>query len=112
MKKKELEKEALSQLSTEDYIARVTTTHTLGMQERIVRFLLRIYVGAISASFTLVFLQGFKLGGFELPADFLKWLGGITIGELAGLLSLAIGAAFRSITYKPPKPPGEPPLEP
>ena len=111
MKKKELEKEAPSQLSTEDYITRVIITRTLGMQERIVWFLLWIYVGVIACTFTLIFLQGFKPCNFELPADFLKWLGAITIGEVAGLLCLTIGAVFRSIIHKPSKTGREPPLE-
>ena len=34
------------------------------------------------------------------PVIFVKWLGGITIKEIAGLLSLTIGAVFRRINQK------------
>lgn len=40
-------------------------------------------------------LQGFQLGGFHLDPALLKWLGGATIGAVAGLLTLTFGAVFQ-----------------
>jgi hypothetical protein len=43
----------------------------------------------------IFYLQGFKAWGFNLDASLLKWLGGATIGEIAGLLTLTFGAVFK-----------------
>jgi hypothetical protein len=52
--------------------------------------LLWAYGFVIIATFTIFFLQGFQLGGFHLPDKVLLWLGGATVGEIAGLLMMSI----------------------
>jgi hypothetical protein len=77
------------------WVAEITTTHTINQQEKIIDFLLWAYGGLLLASIVILGLQGFKAWGFNLDATLLKWLGGATIGEIAGLLALTFGAVFR-----------------
>lgn len=65
-------------------------------QDRIVTFLLVAYGSLLAATMIIFFLQGFKLWGFNLDTSILKWLGGATIGEVAGLLAIAIRRLFKS----------------
>lgn len=43
-----------------------------------------IYMFAVIATFAIIVLWG--LGRLDLPGNFMKWLGGATVGEIAGLL--------------------------
>jgi hypothetical protein len=60
----------------------------------IVIFLLCAFGLLLLASGTIFFLQGFRLGGFYLSEHVLLWLGGATVGEVAGLLVLCVKAVF------------------
>lgn len=42
------------------------------------------------------FLEGFHLYGFDVPDDFLRWIGGATVGEIGGLLYIAYRYLFRT----------------
>ena len=83
-------KKGRTELQIKTWVARQATRH----QKRIVDFLLRAYGGVLIATILIILLQGFKVWGFSLEPSFLNWLGGATIGELAGLLALAVGAVF------------------
>lgn len=63
-------------------------------QNRIINFLLAAYGGLLLATITIFFLQGFKAWGFALDTSLLKWLGGATIGEVAGLLTITFKTVF------------------
>ena len=78
-----------------NWVTQVTTAHQLGLQQQIVTFLLKAYGGLLSASMVLFLLQGFQLGGFHLEPELLKWLGGTTVGAVAGLLTLTFRAVFK-----------------
>jgi len=67
----------------------------VGLQERMVKFLLWAYGFLLLATVAIIFLQGFQLGGFKLPDAFLKWLGVATIGEMGGLLVMAFRTFFK-----------------
>ncbi len=67
----------------------------VGLQQTIITFLLWAYAGLLIATMAIFFLQGFKLWGFNLDSGLLKWLGGATIGNIAGLLTLTFGAVFK-----------------
>ncbi|HTZ90176.1 MAG TPA: hypothetical protein VMA71_07540 [Alloacidobacterium sp.] len=57
-------------------------------------FLLCAFGFLLLTTMGVYFLQGFRVYGFYLPANVLLWLGGATIGEVAGLLILCIRAVF------------------
>jgi hypothetical protein len=64
-------------------------------QNRIVGFLLAAYGTLLAATMVIFFLQGFRLWGFFLEPSILKWLGGATIGEVVGLLTITIRYYFK-----------------
>ena len=78
-----------------NWIDEVTTQHRILLQQRIVGFLLPAYGCLLGATMLMFFLQGFKVRGFQLDCGLLKWLGGATIGAIAGLLTLTFGAVFK-----------------
>lgn len=84
-----------STVEVKNWVTRVTTEHQLDLQKQIIAFLLRAYGGVLSATMAIFVLQGFQLGGFHLDPALLKWLGGATIGAVAGLLTLTFGAVFQ-----------------
>ena len=88
-------KETIEELKAKSWIKRHDSTTDL--REKSIRFLLRAYAGLLSATVIIILLQGFKLFGFALPLSFLHWLGGATIGEIAGLLTLTLGAIFKEV---------------
>ena len=59
------------------------------------RFLFWIYGPAVIATFTIIFLQGFKTWGFHLDDHFLGWLGAAIIGELGIIAGVVYGALFK-----------------
>lgn len=77
------------------WVEEVTTTHIINQQGKIITFLLIAYGGLLVATMVIFYLQGFKAWGFNLDGSLLKWLGGATIGEIAGLLTLTFGAVFK-----------------
>jgi hypothetical protein len=83
------------QLTPKQYIDRVTTLHRMEMQRGALRFLYRAYGFLLAATITIIILQGFRVGGFNLDATFLKWLGAVTLGEVGGVAATVYGALFR-----------------
>ena len=83
------------QLSPKQYIDRVTTFHRMEMQRGALHFLYWAYGFMLAATMLIVILQGFQVGGFNLEASFLKWLGAVTLGEVGGLAATVYGALFR-----------------
>jgi hypothetical protein len=65
------------------------------MQRGALRFLYWAYGFMLSATMLIILLQGFRIGGFNLDAIFLEWLGAITLGEVGGLAATVYGALFR-----------------
>lgn len=82
-------------VETKNWVTRATTEHQMSLQKQIITFLLKAYGGLLTAAMVIFFLQGFKLGGFHLEEGLIKWLGGATIGAIAGLLTLTLGAVFK-----------------
>src|SRR5271165_5990294 len=78
-----------------NWVEQITTVSRIGLQEKIIDFLLKAYAGLLTATMLIFFLQGFKLWGFNLEPGILKWLGGATIGQILGLLTLTFGAVFK-----------------
>ena len=72
------------------------TAVTTQQQVKVINFLLWAYGGLLAATMLVFFLQGFRLWGFSLDVALLRWLGGATVGEIAGLLVLSLRAIFRS----------------
>jgi hypothetical protein len=60
-----------------------------------VTFLLSAYGGLLAGTLTLFFLQGFRTAGFHLEESTMHWLGGATIGEIGGLLTMTFGYFFK-----------------
>jgi len=81
--------------TVKDWIDQIVTVNQINLQQQIIGFLLKAYGGLLAATMLIFFLQGFKLGGFAIEAGLLKWLGGATMGEIAGLLTLTFGAVFK-----------------
>jgi len=57
--------------------------------------LLCAYGFLLVGTMVIFYLQGLKAWGFNLEGALLKWLGGATIGAIAGLLTLTFGAVFK-----------------
>jgi hypothetical protein len=72
------------------------TAVTTQQQIKVIDFLLRSYAGLLAATMLIFFLQGFRLWGFSLDPTLLRWLGGATVGEVAGLLGITFRALFRT----------------
>jgi hypothetical protein len=83
------------QLTPRQYIERVTTLHRIEMQRGALHFLYWAYGFMLAATMFIIILQGFRVGGFNLDATFLKWLGAVTLGEVGGLAATVYGAPFR-----------------
>lgn len=58
--------------------------------------LLILYTTGVITTFVIIFFQGFKVGGFLLDNTFMSWLGAAVIGELAGLLAIALSFLFKN----------------
>ena len=84
-----------STTAVKDWVEQITTANSVNLQQRMVSFLLRAYGASLAATLAIFLLQGWHLWGFNLDAALLKWLGGATIGEIAGLLTLTFGAVFK-----------------
>ncbi len=78
-----------------DWVAEASLTSDLNTRERIVSFLLWAYGLLLAGTMLIYFLQGFDVWGFHLDAQLLRWLGGATVGEIGGLLSLTVGHSFK-----------------
>lgn len=75
----------------EDYVQRSKArdrTHAL-------HFLLWLFTGCVGLTFLILILQGFKVWGFSLPEDFLRWLGGAVIAEVAAILGAVVTSLFK-----------------
>jgi hypothetical protein len=83
-------------LTPKEIVERATAFHTMDLQKQAVRFLFVAYGGLLASTMAVIFLQGFHFGGFQLDQTFLNWLGGATIGEVAGLAALVYGALFKN----------------
>lgn len=90
-----LSKEPSQSLTPKEFIEREEALSNIAMRERAVTFLFTVYGGLLASTVIIIFLQGFHWGGFNLDPGFLNWLGGATIGEVAGLASLVYGALFK-----------------
>jgi hypothetical protein len=53
-------------------------------------FLRRAFGFSLVTTFGIIFLQGFHLWGFQLSDAFLNWLGGATVGQVAGLFAMVV----------------------
>lgn len=82
-------------LNVKEYVSVITTEHTLDLRSKITTFLFRAYGFLIVATVGIFLLQGFHVYGFNLSEGLLKLLGGTTIGEVAGLITLTIKATFK-----------------
>lgn len=67
-------------------------------QKQLIDFLRLAYGGLLIVTMLLFFLEGFSLWGFHLDVAIMKWLGGATIGEIAGLFMLALKEVFKKDT--------------
>lgn len=59
------------------------------------RFLLWLFAASVGLTFIIVVLQGFEAWGFSLPDDFLRWLGGAVIAEVAAILGAVVTSLFK-----------------
>jgi hypothetical protein len=92
---RKLQKAGLEKLHLQEYARGVflkTIESDQALKLETVRFLRRAYGCTLSVTLIIILLQGFKLGGFTLPDSFLHWLGAATVGQIAGLFTMA----FRS----------------
>lgn len=87
-------KGALS-LTAKEFIEREEALSAIAQREKAVRFLFWAYGGLLVFTGAVILLQGFGWGGFKMEAKFLIWLGGATIGEVAGLAALVYGSLFK-----------------
>jgi hypothetical protein len=79
-------------LSVKDWISVVSTNRLSTM----VIFLLCSYGFLIVSTTAIFFLEGFHFKCFNLDPSLIKWLGGATIGEIGGLLTLTFKESFKA----------------
>ena len=53
-------------------------------------FLRKAFAFSLLMTFGAIFFQGFQLWGFHLSETFLNWLGGATVGQVAGLFAMVL----------------------
>jgi hypothetical protein len=63
-------------------------------QEKTLQYLQWVFSVALAVSIGLFFLQGFHAWGFDLSVDILKILATGTVGEVGGLLAIALNAIY------------------
>jgi hypothetical protein len=78
------------QLDVEEYIK----WSDIKYKERLVKMIIVLYSFLIVSTVTIIFFEGFGVGGFDLPDKFLNWLGGATIGEIGSLLAIVYKSYF------------------
>ncbi len=67
----------------------------VNLRKGAMNFLYAAYGGILLFTMSIIYLQGFKIWGFHLEPEFLHWLGGATVGEVAGLAVLAYRFLFK-----------------
>lgn len=77
-------------------IAEKQALNEMWLQNLLVCFFMFIFVASVASTFTIFFLHGFKVKGFQLPVSLLNWLGGATIGQIAGLGLIIYKSLFPS----------------
>ncbi|MCI0487942.1 MAG: hypothetical protein L0229_15225 [Blastocatellia bacterium] len=82
-------------LSVEEFIKREQALSDIALREKALNFLIRAFGVLLICTILIIIFQGFHIGGFSLEPDFLKWLGIATVGEVATLLTIAIGSLFK-----------------
>lgn len=90
-----LQREAARSLTPKEFIERDEALSVIAQREKAIIFLFWAYGGLLAFTATIILLQGFGWGGFKLDAKFLIWLGGATIGEVAGLAVLVYVSLFK-----------------
>ena len=86
---KPLRSAGVENLTPTEFIKHAKVMSDIQVRERTVEFLRRALGWSIAATFILIFLQGFGVGGFNLSESFLNWLGGATVAQIGGLLVMA-----------------------
>lgn len=61
----------------------------LESQRRVLNTFIWIFAGALLFTLSIITLQGFSIGGFNLDTTTINLLAGATIAEIAGLLGTA-----------------------
>jgi hypothetical protein len=69
--------------------------HHMDWQRKSATFLLWAYGTLLVFTIIIIFLVGWKVGGFELPQPLLTGIAGATIGEVGGLALLVYGFFFK-----------------
>jgi hypothetical protein len=83
-----------TELAPRTYVTDAWDEHDRRLQTRLSTFLLRAFGGLLTVTMLIYLLQGFKLWGFHLEETTLQWIGGATVGQIAGLLLLTYKAVF------------------
>jgi len=81
-----------------DWVTQVTTENQINLQQQIVTVLLRAYGGLLVTAVGAFYLQGFNAWGFHLDDKLMMWLGGATIGAIAGFITLSLKGVFKKNT--------------
>jgi len=68
---------------------------TTKMRERSMVYFFVVFSVLTAFTITVVFLQGFRVGGFSLEPAFLHWLGAATVGEVASLGTIIYKSLFK-----------------
>jgi hypothetical protein len=85
-----------TKLTPKEFLDKEVTLRTLKMREVLLKSLLSMYAFLIVCTMVIFFLQGFHIGNFDLEISLLQWLGGATVGEIAGLIGLTITYYLRA----------------
>lgn len=89
-------REAPEPRDIKEFLAQEKGLSEIAMRKRAAVFFFVVYGMALAATFAIYFLHGFHAWGFSIELELLKWLGGVTIGELGGLALAVYGFLFRS----------------
>lgn len=81
-------------LTIKEWVQRETAIHRMEMQNLIGTCLVYVFIFLIITTVSIILFQGFQIWGFKLDYRFLKWLGAVTVGAVAGLLVIIIKFSF------------------
>jgi len=94
-------KKSLEKISAESFISRELkmkekqVESDISLRSKMIAFLFWMYGFFSFSTVVIIFLQGFKVKGFNLAPGLLHWLGAATVGEIGILAQIAYKALFK-----------------
>ncbi len=82
----------VDQLDSANVVKNALVLSNINLREKLAIRIFVVFSGTVALTYTLIFLWGFKI--IALPGAFVHWLGGATVGQTAGMLTLILRDLF------------------